>query len=221
MSLRVILADDHPFVLLGIRSSLDSRAGVSIVGEAIEPASLIGLLQSTPCDVLVTDLAMPESAGGAEDGLRLVRRIRSDWPALRIVVLTTSTNAAILRAIVANGAISVLGKAESMDALWDAIEATAAGRTHIGQSIRDALEQPQEEPGPLPLEASLSAMQAQIVHMLVGGQSIAEIAAALGCHRRTVSRQKREAMVRLGVTNDPGLFSYVRAHGLRQVDSYI
>ncbi|WP_413232110.1 helix-turn-helix domain-containing protein [Paraburkholderia nemoris] len=50
--------------------------------------------------------------------------------------------------------------------------------------------------------------------MFVRGQSVSEIAAALGCHRRTISRQKREAMAKLGVANDPGLFAYIRAHGV-------
>jgi len=60
-----------------------------------------------------------------------------------------------------------------------------------------------------------------VVKLFVSGQSISEIAAALGCHRRTVSRQKREAMVKLGVTNGPGLFSYVRAHGIPSFESHI
>jgi two-component system capsular synthesis response regulator RcsB len=64
-------------------------------------------------------------------------------------------------------------------------------------------------------------MQKTVVRMFVDGRSIAEIAATLGCHRRTVSRQKREAMVKLGVTNDPGLFSCVRAGEILKFESHI
>ncbi|MCX4150694.1 MULTISPECIES: response regulator [Paraburkholderia] len=65
-NVRVILADDHPFVLLGVRAALEMRAGVAIVGEAATPTSLITLLESTPCDVLVTDLTMPEASDRGE-----------------------------------------------------------------------------------------------------------------------------------------------------------
>ncbi|WP_341313276.1 response regulator transcription factor [Paraburkholderia sp. IMGN_8] len=216
MNLRVILADDHPFVLIGVRAALDMHPGVTIVGEAATPTSLIELLQSTPCDVLVTDFAMPEASGAVEDGLRLIRRIRHGWPSLRIVVMTTLTNTAILRAIVSDGAVSALSKMEAMDELWQAIRASGNGEIHIGRSIVEALAHPQREECDLPPILRLPQRQAEIIRMFVRGQSISEIAAALGCHRRTISRQKRDAMAKLGVVNDPGLFAYVRAHGLHE-----
>ncbi|MFM0361047.1 response regulator [Paraburkholderia sediminicola] len=213
-NLRVILADDHPFVLLGVRAALEMHAGVAIVGEATTPTSLITLLQSTPCDVLVTDLTMPEASGKGEDGLDLVRRIRSTWPLLRIVVMTALTNAAILRAIVSEGVVSALSKMETMDELWQAIETGRKGEVYVGRSIIEALAQPRDDTCRPPPVLRLSARQAEVIRMFVRGQSISEIAAALGCHRRTISRQKREAMAKLGVANDPGLFAYVRAHGV-------
>ncbi|SOE67321.1 two component transcriptional regulator, LuxR family [Burkholderia sp. OK233] len=213
-NLRVILADDHPFVLLGVRVALETHAGVAIVGEATTPASLITLLQSTPCDVLVTDLTMPEASDTVEDGLDLVRRIRSTWPLLRIVVMTALTNAAILRAIVSDGVVGVLRKMETMDELWQAIEAGRKGEVYVGHSIIQALAQPRDDASELPPASRLSPRQAEVIRMFVRGQSISEIAAALGCHRRTISRQKREAMTKLGVANDPGLFAYIRAHGV-------
>ena len=214
MKLRVILADDHPFVLLGVRAALEMHAGVTVVGEAATPISLIRLLQSTPCDVLVTDLTMPEESGAVEDGLNLVRRIRSGWPSLHIVVMTALTYTAILRAIVSDSVVSTLSKMETMDELWQAIEAASRGKVYIGRSIIEALAQPPDEACDLPPVPRLSRRQAEVIRLFVRGQSISEIAVALGCHRRTVTRQKREAMAKLGVANDPGLFAYVRAHGV-------
>jgi two-component system capsular synthesis response regulator RcsB len=214
VKLRVILADDHPFVLLGVRAALEMRGNVAVVGEAGTPGALIQLLESTPCDVLVTDLTMPEASGAIEDGLDLVRRIRFGWPPLRIIVMTALTNIAILRAIVSDGVISALSKMETMDELWDAIEASGKGEVYVGRSIIEALVRPPVDVCDPPPVSRLSRRQAEVVRMCARGRSITEIAATLGCHRRTVSRQKREAMVKLGVTNDPGLFAYVRAYGV-------
>ncbi|MFK4440241.1 DNA-binding NarL/FixJ family response regulator [Caballeronia udeis] len=62
---------------------------LEVVAEAASAAELLRLLLYTPCDVLVTDFAMPEQGLQAEDGLRLIKRLRRDWPAIRIVVLTS------------------------------------------------------------------------------------------------------------------------------------
>jgi two-component system capsular synthesis response regulator RcsB len=193
---------------------LKMRAGITLVGEASTPTLLFELLQRTPCDLLITDLAMPEPSGETEDGPGMIRRLRRDWAQLRIVVMTTLTNTPVLRAIVSDGAISVLSKTESMSDLWRAIDASARGETYLSRAIVEALTHPLNDADRLLPVPRLSAMQAEIVQRYVDGQSIAEIAAALGCHHRKVSRKKREAMTRLGVTTDSGLFSRVRAQGL-------
>ncbi|OUL91763.1 response regulator transcription factor [Paraburkholderia hospita] len=211
-----MLADDHPFVLLGIRATLVAHGGFTIVGEATSPSSLVQLMGKTSCDVLVTDLTMPDASGDADDGLRLIRRIRGGWPEVRIVVLTSLTNAAILRSIVSDGVIGMLNKSESMDELAAAIRAAGAGRSYVSQSILLTLSEASGEPLGMSPMRNLSPRQAEVIRMFVRGKSISEIARDLGRDVRTVSRQKRDAMAKLGVSNDPGLFAFVRAYGLVQ-----
>ena len=73
-----MLADDHPFVLLGYRSMLATRECVAIVGEARTSAELIALLQSTRCDVLISDLSMLDPAGGTEVKRDLEHGVRDE-----------------------------------------------------------------------------------------------------------------------------------------------
>ncbi|MBP0588927.1 response regulator transcription factor [Paraburkholderia sp. LEh10] len=211
-----MLADDHPFVLLGIRATLVALGGFAIVGEATSPSSLVQLMEKTPCDVLVTDLTMPNASGDADDGLRLIRRVRMGWPEVRIVVLTSLTNAAILRSIMSDGVIGMLNKSESMDELASAIRAAGAGRSYVSKSILLTLAQASGDPPGMSPMRHLSPRQAEVIRMFVRGKSISEIARDLGRDVRTVSRQKRDAMAKLGVSNDPGLFAFVRAYGLVQ-----
>jgi two-component system capsular synthesis response regulator RcsB len=211
VNIRVILADDHPFVLLGIRLAIEGRSGIAVVGEAASPSALIELLRSTPCDVLVTDLAMPDPGTTAGDGLHLVRRIRRDWPALPVVVLTSLSNGSILRSIVVDEAVSVLNKAESMDDVVSAILLAARGDVHIGRPVAEALD---EAGSGAVVAARLSRRETEVVQMFATGLSIREIARQLDRDVRTVSRQKRDAMMKLGVHNDPGLLAFAYAHGL-------
>ncbi|HEX3379494.1 MAG TPA: response regulator [Paraburkholderia sp.] len=220
-NLRIILADDHPIVLLGLKSVLESYEGLSVVGQALMPTALIALLQRTRCDVLAVDLSMPEPAGDIGDGLGLIRRIRGRWPSLRIVVVTAQTNAAMLRVIAADGAVSLLGKTDPLEELPRAIWESARGAQYLGRSVAETLARSPQDDGLLEPALLLAKRQSEILRRLMSGESIAQIAAALGCHRRTVSRQKREAMARLGVKDDPALFSCVRACGtlLRETEN--
>jgi two-component system, NarL family, captular synthesis response regulator RcsB len=213
-NLRVILADDHPFVLLGIRSVLRAHRDIMIAGEATGPASLIDLLRSVPCEVLVTDLTMPETNGAIGDGLDLIRRIRHEWPALRVVVLTGLTNAAILRSVLSGGATGVLNKTEAMTDLVGAIRSAGDGRVYIGGSVLEVLDKLGREPDGTRGMRRLSPQESEVIGLFAQGKSISEIACALGRDVRVVNRQKRFAMAKLGVTNDPGLYAYVKANGV-------
>lgn len=212
--LRVVLADDHPFVLLGVRSALSVRQDILIVGEATGPTALIHLLQTVACDVVVTDLTMPEAGGAVEDGVRLVRRIRFGWPALHVVVLTGLMNAAALRAVISDDAVSMLSKTESMDELVTAVRRAHSGRTLVSRSILDALAEADSESADMSAMCTLSPEEAEVIGMFVQGQSISEIARLLGRDVRAVSRLKRLAMAKFGASNAPGLFAQVKVNGL-------
>lgn len=214
MNIRVILADDHPFVMLGVRSALSAHHDIMIVGEATTPTSLIDLLRSVPCDVLVTDLNMPESSDTMADGLGVIRCIRHDWPELGVLVLTSLTNAAILRSVVSDHAVGVLNKTGSMEELVTATRFASIGHSYVGLSVRESFDQLQIEPDVARRMRHLLTRESEVVGMFLQGKSISEIALALGRDIRAVSRQKRFAMTKLGVTNDPGLYAYVKVNGL-------
>jgi two-component system capsular synthesis response regulator RcsB len=214
-NIRVIVADDHPFVLLGMRSAVSVHRDITIVGEATNPTSLIELLRSVPCDVLVTDLTMPESSDATGDGLGFVRYIRHEWPALGVVVLTSLTNTAILRSAVVDHAVSILNKTGSMTELIAAIRSASIGRLYVGRSVHEALEASDDarlEPDAAMRRRHLTSRESEVIGMFVRGKSISEIALALGRDVRIVSRQKRVAMTKLGVTTEPGLYAYIKAN---------
>jgi len=212
VKIKVIAADDHPFVLLGIEAMLKQSADLELVGQVDNGASLVDLLRVTPCDVLICDLSMPDESGALGDGLPLVRRLLREWPELRIVILTSATNAAVLHTLMREGVKGIVGKAESMDVLAPAVREVASGRVYAGKVLADGTGA--SAPCGRKPSQRLSPRESEVLSLFVDGLSVVEIARRLGRDVRTVSRQKRDAMAKLGVSSDPGLLVFVHAQGL-------
>jgi len=134
MSLRVLLADDHQVVRVGLRSMLDSSPDVEVVGEAGDGAEAIALIRDLDPDVVLMDLRMPEM-----DGVAAIARLREVAPAVPVLVLTTyDTDADIVRAIEA-GATGYLLKDTTREELLQAIRSAAAGRSALAPSVASRL----------------------------------------------------------------------------------
>jgi two-component system capsular synthesis response regulator RcsB len=210
--LRIILADDHPVVRKGVRAFLEMDPGMRVVAEAESPAQLLAAMRQAACDVVITDFGMP-SADNA-DGLVLLRRLQQEWPGVFIIVLTLMENVGVLRSILALGIPGLVNKADSLQELPLCIGAVMSGRRpYLSTSIRAHLERQQtgrwsEEPAPL------SPRELDVLRHFAAGMSISEIAERTGRSRKTVSRQKRSAMEKLGLESDKDIFHYAQASGL-------
>lgn len=96
-NMNIIIADDHPIVLFGIRKSLEQIEWVNVVGEFEDSTALINNLPKLDAHVLITDLSMPGDKYG--DGITLIKYIKRHFPSLSIIVLTMNNNPAILSAV--------------------------------------------------------------------------------------------------------------------------
>lgn len=211
--LRIIIADDHPIFLIGLRAVLERDEQVRIVGEANSPQALAALLQHCPCDVLVTDFMMP--AEPQADGLRLIEHLRRHYPDLPIVVVTMLNNAGLFHSILELGVMGLLSKASLADELPDAIAQVRQQRPYVARTITQALVLAgQVGADRLHSQQQLSPRELEVIRLLAGGKTVGEIAAHLNRSKQTVSAQKVSAMRKLGLISDAALFIYVQEHGL-------
>jgi two-component system capsular synthesis response regulator RcsB len=157
---------------------------------------------------------MPNPYRPGDDGLRLIEQMRRDWPELSIVVLTTLATPSILRSLVEAGVLGVINKMESMRELAAAVRAASKGRRYLGKVAHESLLIRSPNQPLAPLAASLTPRQYEVVRLFSQGLSVTEIARRLSRDIRTISRQKRDAMRKIGVQTDSALFAYARAHGL-------
>ena len=208
MTLRIIIADDHPVVRIGTKAVIESSGVGQVVAEASTVAELMTALGDHECDVLVTDYSMP---GGAQaDGFAMIAMIRRRFPELPVLMLSVSNNLAILRMVVATGVLGLVDKTSSMDELPTAIQTVQRGMPYVSQTLKeriDAIGTNSVEEG----EAKpLSPREVEVLRLLGSGMTVKEIALHLHKSVSTISRQKGDAMLKLGLKGDAELFDYLR-----------
>lgn len=214
--LRIALSDDHPVVRAGVRALLESAAAPgetwTVAAEACGADELLELLAAQsptqPLDLLITDFSMPGSRVG--DGLTLLGQIRRRRPKLPVIVLTMIGNAPVLRSIADTGVAGLLDKAAAAAELGEAVRAVMQGERYFGQALRELL-----EPGAAPTRgAGLSPREAEVLRLFASGLGVSQIAAHLHRSKQTISRQKTDAMGKLGLKSDREIYDYARAEGL-------
>ncbi|KVD86901.1 LuxR family transcriptional regulator [Burkholderia stagnalis] len=213
MKVDLILADDHPVLLSGIKYALELNPAINVVGVAANSTELIEVLDQKRCDILVTDYAMPEGAYG--DGLGLLSFLRRRYPDLRIIVFTAVDNAAIVKSIAELGVRGVLSKTDSTAKLLTAIQAVYAGASYFPSDVESQLSS--RSPGRDSARSApkeLTAREWEIVRLYVSGMSINEIAAHMHRSKQAVSSLKMNAMRKLGIERDVDLFRFAYEAGL-------
>jgi len=218
--MRIIVSDDHPVVLMGVKAVINSMgAQYEVVAEAHSANDLLAALAGHPCDLLITDFSMPEENGGS-DGMPMLKRLRRDYAQLPIIVLTMIQNPALIRGMLALGVNGVVEKGALMKELLLAVQAVMHGRVYLSARLRAQVGEPapgesaEDERQALEHTDSLSVREAEVVRLFVSGLTVTQIAERLHRSVKTVSQQKNDAMRKLGLTDSWQLYEYARANGL-------
>ncbi|MFU1906921.1 response regulator transcription factor [Bordetella avium] len=202
MKIRIILADDHPALLAGIQHQFSNFPTLEVVGLARESGELISLLEKVPCDVVVTDYAMP--GGRFSDGMALILYLRRTYPNIKLIVFTAMDNGAISQELAKLGVHAVLNKVNDTNHLVSAIHAAYAGSTYYrpnqARTARPEAEQSEFKP--------LSRRELEVIRLYISGLSVQEIADQLHRTKQTISSQKSSAMRKLDITRDADLFRF-------------
>jgi two-component system, NarL family, captular synthesis response regulator RcsB len=217
--IRIVVADDHPVILFGAEHALLKFPGIQVVARARQSTELVKALQTTPCDVLVTDLAMPGGQFG--DGLPLIGYLRRNFPNIPIVVLTMLENPALLKRLSELGVIAVVHKSDDLSHIGLAVQQVSRGIEYMSPQVKLALESLRLNSGGKTDEVILSKRELEVVRLFVSGMTIKEISEKLNRSIKTISTQKNTAMRKLGLDRDSELFQYAQSNGLLNLSSHV
>ena len=213
-ALRILLADDHPVVRIGVRNMLQADEAFSVVGEAGDGDEAITQTLELLPDILLLDLSMPRLPG-----LEAMRAIMSGSPTVKIILLTsTITTQQIIEALQI-GARGIVLKDALADHLTTAIRAVSSGDYWIGGkrvvNLVDALhELMQQAAVPERKTYGLTPRELEVVGCIVEGCSNRDIAKQFGLSEETVKRHLSNTFDKTGVSTRLELAMFAIAHRL-------
>ncbi|AQZ98851.1 response regulator transcription factor [Comamonas kerstersii] len=211
-SIKILLADDHPALMLGLRSVALTNNTLSLIGTASDSTEVMNILEQHDCDVLVTDYIMPGGQYG--DGISMITLLQRRFPHLRFVVLSMLDNPAILKTLMDAQIACILSKADDPNHIVPAIHAAYAYGSYYSPSVRQILESTAFSNHSRQGATALSQRETEVIRLFVAGLSINEIADRLHRSKQTISTQKNNAMRKLGLTRDADLYRYAMSTGL-------
>jgi DNA-binding NarL/FixJ family response regulator len=192
MTIRVLIADDHPVVREGVGGMLATEPDIEVCGEAGSGAEAVVLARAGSYDVILMDLRMP-----GMDGVDAIRRIVAEHPGTRVVVLTTyETDADILRAVEA-GAVGYLLKDTPRARLAEAVRMASRGETVLAASVAARLVSQIRQPP----RGTLTAREVEVLRLVARGLTNADIGRELHISEATVKTHLLRAFGKLGVSD--------------------
>jgi two-component system, NarL family, response regulator NreC len=211
--IRVLLADDHMVVRLGVKALIEGEPDMMVVGEAANGLEAIAQAHALRPNVIVMDISMPEM-----DGLEATRRVRAELPECYILILTVHAQERYLFPVLKAGAAGYVLKSTIDTELIEAIRTVAAGgaflypdatkmllQDYLGH-LRSGREQDAYE--------SLSEREREVIKQLALGYTAAQIADKLSLSAKTVETYRARIMEKLNLSSRADLVQYALARGL-------
>jgi DNA-binding NarL/FixJ family response regulator len=210
--IRIVLADDHPIVLDGLRNLIRAEPDFELVGEAASGLSALKIIREQRPDVAVLDISMPEL-----NGIVLSRRLNGEMPALRLLVLTLHEDRAYLNQALEAGVRGYVLKRSAVENLVQAIRAVLVGGLYIDPAIVGRVFESKQVNKRLAarkgVAPALTDREADVLKMAALGFTNKEIASRLDVGVKSIETYKARGLEKLGLKTRAELVRYASGQG--------
>ncbi len=207
---KIIIADDHPFMIDGLTNVIQHMANTELLATAPNGLELIQRLQQQSANMVILDLNMP-----GMDGFECIKQIRKETASPKILVLTNYNQPEIIEEVKRLGADGFLLKNSSADELRQAIEAILDGKKHFpDNAIINPIAENSFFYDEFLKKFQLTKREVGIMLLICHGKSSKQIADELYLSELTVNTHRRNIMKKLDLNNVAGLIHFARQNAL-------
>ncbi|WP_082886673.1 response regulator [Flavisolibacter tropicus] len=201
--IRVLLADDHPMFLDGVRNALSAFEDIELVALCTDGDAVLDSVKKVPVDVAVLDINMP-----LQNGIALAKIIRNEYSHIKVVFLTMYHPSTLGNEGINNFALGYVLKNSGSQVLYAAIQSAFKGQRYTDPKLKDVL--PNEKHEVFPDAIKLSQREKEIIKLIIEGKGSKEIADLLFLSELTISTHRKNINRKLGVSNLATLMIRVR-----------
>lgn len=209
--IRLFVIDDHPIVINGIKQAFQTHDSIEIVGCAMEGNEALNWLAQNEADVILLDVNLP-----GKDGIELCKIIKKQYSNLKIIGLTTFSQASFITGMLRNGANGYLFKNASESELTEAILRVYAGKRYLSEEVNEKLinKATQQSAGNRGFIPKLTRREKEVLELIVEECTTQEIAKKLFLSVSTVETHRMNLCAKLGAKNVAGLVKNAFKFGL-------
>ena len=211
--IRLALADDQLLFLRGMALLLRDMAGVQVVLECSNGAELLAGIESNPIDIVLLDLEMP-----VMDGMETMRRLRSEFPAVKVIVLSSHDEEKFISYLMELGANGYMMKNAEPDEIDTAIRSVAESGYYFSDAVSKVMlhalvKKKQVKPTFHSIDP-LSERELEVLRGICQELTTAEIAERIFVSPRTVDFHRNNLLLKTGARNAAGLVVYAMTKGI-------
>lgn len=205
---RLLIVDDHPIVLTGLKLLFAGDDRFAVVGEAASAAAACASAERLQPDAIITDLVM-----GQGDGIELIEDLRAMLPTTRILVYSSRNEASWAPLAIRAGAHAFVAKSEPLEAVATALEQVMQNKVHVSPQVQQlligGLSRGLERRSDVD---DLSVRELQVLRLIGDGGTLQSLAVQLGLSVKTVGTYRERLKIKLGLDSVRNLERYAADH---------
>ncbi|QLG44411.1 response regulator [Costertonia aggregata] len=204
--IKVLIADNHPVVRLGIKQVIESAKDCEVIDTASTTEELLKKLEKITPDVVMLEMDIPEI-----NGIATLRKIKQEYPDVKVLMYSGQSEDVYALSTIRAGAFGYLSKTADLDYIISGIRKVAEGNMFITNELAQRLAFDEGTQKPRRFFRKLSSREVEVLKLLASGKRNKDVAAGLNLNEKTVSTYKARLMKKLNVDNLVDLLQQAKA----------
>ncbi len=204
--IKVIIADNHPIIRMGVRKVLESADGFELIHEVANTEELFEKLKDTTPDVVMLEMDIPEM-----NGIAALRKIKKEYADVKVLMYSGQSEDVYALSAIRAGAFGYLAKSSGLEYITTAVTKVSEGSMFITNELAQRLAFDEGTKKPRRFFRKLSTREIEVLKLLASGKRNKEVALGLNLNEKTVSTYKARLMKKLNVDNLVDLLQQAKA----------